>query len=230
MMRFIAVMLALVVASPALAERAQPAEDARADAPKTPRWEAVDATGEIVGQVFFLEPEHLAVPSHYTTPFVVLDVKTASPGAAGLYSIPVAAVGFTNVDGVGSPLGNVFAYATEDCSDTPVVDRRVIPTRRASGPRGPAPATRAGFVIPTTAPGSPSQSHQLWLPVEGAVTQPLVAQRFEAGGPCFAWAPIISPEDEAHLVRVRFEAELPPLQATPLRFQQSIDYAALEEE
>lgn len=179
-----------------------------------PTWHAVDSGGAVIAEVYFLHTEALLHPSHYATPYVLLDVTTGiTPARAGLYTVPIAAKGYTNVDGVGSPIGNAFAYATPDCSDTPVVDTRVIPRLRST-----RAGTHAGFVIPIATPPDQSRRHQLWRPVAGSVDFPLVAQRFEVDGPCFDWAPYVGEEDEAYLSKVHFDAVLPPLD-DPIRFE-----------
>ncbi len=179
-----------------------------------PTWQAVDSGGAVIAEVFFLKAQALRHPSHYSTPYVLVDVKTGiAPQRAGLYTVPIGEKGYTNVDGVGSPIGNAFAYATPDCSDTPVVDTRVIPMLRSK-----RAGTRAGFVIPIATPPGQARQHQLWSVVGGDVERPLVAQRFEIDGPCFEWAPFVGPEDQDYLSYARFEAVLPPLD-DPIRFE-----------
>lgn len=192
-------------------------EQAEASAPRAveqPTWQAVDANGGVVAEVFFLHAEALRHPSHYSTAYVLVDLNTGiSPQRAGLYTVPIGEKGYTNVDGVGSPIGNAFAYATTDCSDTPVVDRRVIPRLRSA-----RAGTHAGFVLPIATPPGQARRHQLWRPVGGDVTLPLMAQRFEIDGPCFEWAPFVGPEDEEFLAFVDFETVLPPLD-DPIHFE-----------
>jgi hypothetical protein len=179
-----------------------------------PTWQAVDSTGAAIAEVYFLHAEALLYPSHYSTPYVLVDLRTGiSPQSAGLYALPIGERGYTNVDGVGSPIGNAFAYTTSDCSDTPVVDTRVIPWLRSS-----RAGTRAGFVMPIATPPNQARRHQLWRPVGGEVLLPLVAQRFEIDGPCFEWAPYVGPEDQEFLSFAHFETVLPPVD-DPIHFE-----------
>ncbi len=208
-------------ATPALADSGALTQTA---AVAQPIWQAVDADGAVVAEVYFLHADALLHPSHYSTPYVLLDVSTGvAPSRAGIYTVPIGNKGYTNVDGVGSPIGNAFAYATADCSDTPVVDARVIPALRSQ-----RAGTRAGFVIPIATPPGQSRGHQLWRPTGGEVKYPLVAQRFEIDGPCFGWAPYIGEEDRAYLTTVDFEAVLPPL-SDPIRFETTPPPAAYDD-
>ncbi len=179
-----------------------------------PTWQAVDAHGGVIAEVYFLHADALLYPSHYSTPYLLVDLSAGiAPERAGIYTVPIGEKGYTNVDGVGSPIGNAFAYATPDCTDTPVVDTRVIPRLRSK-----RAGTRAGFVLPIATPPGQARHHQLWRPTGGDVKLPLVAQRFEVDGPCFEWAPFVGPEDEDYLAYVGFESVLPPLD-DPIHFE-----------
>lgn len=183
------------------------------------KWRVADAMGDDHGRVFFLMPGDGVHLSTQTTPVLLVRIPGVSDAP---YAIPVTASGYTNVDGAGSPIGNAFAYTKEDCSDTPIVDTRVIPRLPATGALS---RVKTGVVMKKDGRTS---GREIWTPVGEPVSSPLVAQRFETDGPCLAWAPIVGPEDRPYLRRARFATELPGLANPPLRFVLDTPPAAME--